>query len=323
MQEDASSQGEQLSAHVPEWEANPPSGFTLSRRSLLIGGGALVAAGLLTGLSLNQQQLGYRGLAQTGNAATLENFTDFSALVTGFDTSELDGPTAQALYTAYLQTPPVGASPAAASAATGGTSAANAASGSTGARNVVTSTTEMTSTGAGGTVPGTVTGIVTGTVTGTTPTTSSEATSVAEAVTATMAVTSARTATGTAAGTAGGTPVAAAVAVSAPTVTSATLEDLLLKAGYLSNDPPQTLEDIERRGVFDEEPYASMANGVIEGWYSGLVQAPNGASQTVAWLPALGWKALAYTLAPGYCEGETGVWGDAPAGAPDAEAITA
>jgi hypothetical protein len=101
------------------------------------------------------------------------------------------------------------------------------------------------------------------------------------------------------------------------------LEDLLLKAGYLSNDPPQTLDDIERRGVFDDEPYASMANGVIEGWYSGLVQAPNGASQTVAWLPALGWKALAYTVAPGYCEGEMGVWGDAPAGAPDADATTA
>jgi hypothetical protein len=113
------------------------------------------------------------------------------------------------------------------------------------------------------------------------------------------------------------------VATSAPPATSATLEDLLRKAGYLSNNPPQTLDDIERRGVFDEEPYASMANGVIEGWYSGFIQTPDGASQTVAWLPALGWKAMAYTAAPGYCAGETGIWGDAPAGAPDAAAITA
>jgi hypothetical protein len=283
MLQDASTPGEPPSPHIPEWEADPPSGFTLSRRALLIGGGAFVAAGLLTGLSLSSQQLGYRGLAQTGNASTLDNFTHFSALVTGFDTSELDGPTAQALYTAFQQTPPVGTSPAAASAATGGTSAANATSGSTGPSSAVTAT--MSTTAAAGMA----------------------------AMTDVM----------TSAGTAGGTPVAVAVATSAPVATSATLEDLLRKAGYLSNDPPQTLDDIERRGVFDEEPYASTANGVIEGWYSGLVQNADGSTTTVAWLPALGWKALAYTAAPGYCAGETGIWGDAPAGAPDAAAITA
>ena len=146
-----------------------------------------------------------------------------------------------------------------------------------------------------------MTGTVTGTVTGT------------MATTATAAVTATAATTGATAGTAGGTPVATLVAASAPSATSATLEDLLRKAGYLSRNPPQTLSDIERRGVFDEEPYASMANGIIEGWYSGLVQTPGGTSQTVAWLPALGWKALGYTMAPAYCEGETGIWGSAPA----------
>ena len=278
MPEDAPNRGEQPTEHIPQWEESPPSGFTISRRTLLIGGGALVVGGLLTGFSLSQQQQGYRGLGQAGTAATLENFTHFSALVTGFDVSELDGPTAQALYTAYQQTPPVGASPEAASAATGGTSAANAASGA-------------------------ATGTVTGTV----------ATTATAAVTATAAAL-----TGTTAGTAGGTPVATLVAASAPPASSATLEDLLRKAGYLSRNPPQTLSEIERRGVFTEEPYASMANGIIEGWYSGLVQTPGGASQTVAWLHALGWQGLGYTMAPAYCEGETGIWGSAPGAAPGA-----
>ncbi len=277
MPEDAPTQGKQPAANIPEWEESPPSGFTLSRRTLLIGGGVLVVGGLLTGFSLNQQQQGYRGLGQGGTASTLENFTHFSALVTGFDVSELDAQTAQALYTAYQQTPPVGSSPEAASAATGGTSAANAASGD-----------------------------VTGTVTSTL------------ATTATAAVTATAVTTGATAGTAGGTPVATLVAASAPPATSATLEDLLRKAGYLSRNPPQTLSEIERRGVFTEEPYASMANGIIEGWYSGLVQTPGGTSQTVAWLHALGWQGLGYTMAPAYCEGETGIWGSAPGAAPDA-----
>ena len=134
MQDDTPTQGEQPAAHIPEWEEGPASGFTLSRRTFLIGGGVLVVGGLLTGFSLNQQQQGYRGLGQGGTASTLENFTHFSALVTGFDVSELDAQTAQTLYTTYQQTPPIGASPEAASAATGGTSAANAASGSTAQR---------------------------------------------------------------------------------------------------------------------------------------------------------------------------------------------
>jgi hypothetical protein len=95
------------------------------------------------------------------------------------------------------------------------------------------------------------------------------------------------------------------------------------KAGYLSLNPPQTLADIERRGVFSTEPYTSMANGIIEGWYSGLVQSSGGASQTVAWLHGLGWQALGYTMAPAYCEGETGIWGSAPAGTPETGATTA
>ncbi len=92
MQDDTPTQGEQPAAHIPEWEEGPASGFTLSRRTLLIGGGVLVVGGLLTGFSLNQQQQGYRGLGQAGTASTLENFTHFSALVTGFDVSELDSP---------------------------------------------------------------------------------------------------------------------------------------------------------------------------------------------------------------------------------------
>jgi hypothetical protein len=62
---------------------------------------------------------------------------------------------------------------------------------------------------------------------------------------------------------------------------------------------------------------------VIEAWYSGLIQDAGGTTTTAAWLPALGWKALAYTAAPGYCGGATGFWSDAPAGAADASAVTA
>lgn len=271
--ENAAGPDERPVEHVPQWETNPPSGFTLTRRTLLIGGGALLAGGLLTGLSLQSQQLGYRGLAATGNAMTLENFTHFSALVTGFGTDELDGPTAQALFAAFQQTPPVGVGTAAevAAAASGASGSAGAA---TGVEETASATGEMTET-----VSMSATAQVTGAVT-------------------------------TAAG-------------ASMSVGTATMEDLLRQAGYLSNDPPQTLDDIERRGVFDEEPYASLANGVIEAWYSGLVQGADGTTTTAAWLPALGWKALAYTAAPGYCGGATGFWSDAPVGAPDAGAVTA
>jgi hypothetical protein len=277
--------GEQPQEHIPAWESNPPSGFTFSRRTLLIGGGALLAGGLLTGLSLQAQGLGFKGLLPTGDPLTLDNFTHFSSLITGFDTTELDPATAQALYNAFVAAPPVGASPAAASAATGGRSTANTASNSTAAAADATSAITSTAT-----------------------------------MTAAVAASGSTTAT---AGTAGGTPVATVVAATTPVPVTATMSDLLRKAGYESVDPPQTLEDIERRGVFREEPYASMANGVIEGWYSGLVKAPDGVTSTAAWLKALGWTAMAYTQAPGYCAGETGFWSAAPAGAGDADAVTA
>jgi hypothetical protein len=98
----------------------------------------------------------------------------------------------------------------------------------------------------------------------------------------------------------------------------ASLEDLLRKSGYISNNPPQTLDDIESRGVFDDAAYAATANSVIEAWYSGFTYDSAGAATTVAWLPALGWKALSYTAAPGFCGGATGFWNSAPGAAPDA-----
>jgi hypothetical protein len=123
----------------------------------------------------------------------------------------------------------------------------------------------------------------------------------AVATTATTPVTNTSTATDTAA------------AAPAAAVSGASLEDLLRKAGYISNDPPQTLDEIESRGVFDDPTYAATANSVIEAWYSGFTYDGGGAATTVAWLPALGWKALAYTAAPGFCGGATGFWNKAPA----------
>jgi hypothetical protein len=253
--------------HIPAWESNPPSGFMLSRRTLLIGGGALMVGGLLTGLSLNSQSQGYRGLIASGNALSLENFTHFSSLVTGFAPDELDPATAQAIYNALLADPLAGLtpSPAAAPAAT------PAVTGTTGAMTTAAAIT----------------------------------------ATASSAVTSAVTVTSAAAGT----PAAALTAAAS----GASLENLLRKAGYISQSPPQTLDDIESRGVFDDAAYAATANSVIEAWYSGLTYDGGGAATTVAWLPALGWKALSYTAAPGFCGGATGFWNSAPGATPEAE----
>jgi hypothetical protein len=93
------------------------------------------------------------------------------------------------------------------------------------------------------------------------------------------------------------------------------VETLLERAGYSSGTGPQDLEAVEASGIFADEATNSVATKIIEYWYSGIYDTPDGDRVVATYVDALAWKLLAITKPLTICA-FPGFWARPPANAP-------
>lgn len=83
------------------------------------------------------------------------------------------------------------------------------------------------------------------------------------------------------------------------------------------NDParPQSYDELEATGVFDDAAAAAVLDDITNYWYSGTVPARNPLGlRVVTYDGALAWRAITWTTPTMTCRGVTGFWSDAPKG---------
>jgi hypothetical protein len=88
------------------------------------------------------------------------------------------------------------------------------------------------------------------------------------------------------------------------------LPELFEQAGFASGGAPEDIGALEASGFFDDESTRTLADAIIERWYTGVYQ--QAAENRVAtFVDSLAWKALDFTKPPTIC-GAPGFWAEAP-----------
>lgn len=86
------------------------------------------------------------------------------------------------------------------------------------------------------------------------------------------------------------------------------LGELYQQAGFDEGTPPAAIEDLEAQGIFESEATTTLADTIIEYWYTGIYTTSEGEQAVATYVDALAWKALAFTkpnsicASPGYWE---------------------
>jgi hypothetical protein len=88
------------------------------------------------------------------------------------------------------------------------------------------------------------------------------------------------------------------------------LADLYQQAGFTAGAVP-SIEDIEQRGIFEQEGTRALADKIIEYWYSGVYDTPEGEQAVATFADALVWRAVKYTKPLTICAAP-GFWAVAP-----------
>jgi hypothetical protein len=88
-----------------------------------------------------------------------------------------------------------------------------------------------------------------------------------------------------------------------------TLVDLYEQAGFRNASP--TIEELEENGLFDQEPTRQLADKIIEYWYTGIYDTPEGEQAVATFVDALAWQTLTFTKPLTLC-GAPGFWSEAP-----------
>jgi hypothetical protein len=83
-------------------------------------------------------------------------------------------------------------------------------------------------------------------------------------------------------------------------------------AGFGGAAPPVDLSGLEAAGVFDQEASRSLADAIIEMWYTGTITQGE-ETIVVTYVDALAWKVLTFTKPRTVC-GTFGFWETRPAG---------
>jgi hypothetical protein len=89
------------------------------------------------------------------------------------------------------------------------------------------------------------------------------------------------------------------------------LAELYQQAGFTEAMAPVTIEELEQRGIFDQEATRSLADKIIEYWYSGVYDTPEGEPAVATFADALVWHAVRYTKPLTICAAP-GFWAVAP-----------
>lgn len=89
------------------------------------------------------------------------------------------------------------------------------------------------------------------------------------------------------------------------------LADLYAQAGFTGESAPAAIEEAAQTGIFDREETRSLADKIIEYWYSGVYDTPDGEQAVATFADALVWRAVRYTKPLTLC-GAPGFWSVAP-----------
>lgn len=87
--------------------------------------------------------------------------------------------------------------------------------------------------------------------------------------------------------------------------------DVLETSDVSSGMPTATIEDLEAQGIFESEATATLADTIIEYWYTGIYTTPDGERAVATFVDALAWKALSFTKPNSIC-GSPGFWEERP-----------
>jgi hypothetical protein len=89
------------------------------------------------------------------------------------------------------------------------------------------------------------------------------------------------------------------------------LAELYAQAGFTENSAPAGIEELEARGLFEQEGTRALADKIIEYWYSGVYDTPDGEQAVATFADALVWQAVRYTKPLTLC-GAPGFWAVPP-----------
>ena len=90
-----------------------------------------------------------------------------------------------------------------------------------------------------------------------------------------------------------------------------TVHDLLEQAGFTSARPPATLDELEATDILQNEPARELAGKIIEYWYTGIYETPEGEQQVATFVDSLAWRTLRFTKPPTIC-GSPDFWTEPP-----------
>lgn len=88
---------------------------------------------------------------------------------------------------------------------------------------------------------------------------------------------------------------------------AALLEEVKAGASAL----PATFEEVEQSGIFDNEASRTLADTIIEQWYTGVYQTAEGEPALATYVDALAWKMLAFAKPMSVC-GSYRFWTEPP-----------
>lgn len=89
------------------------------------------------------------------------------------------------------------------------------------------------------------------------------------------------------------------------------LSELAEQAGFVGGAAPASIEELEANGVFADEATTTLADRIIEYWYTGVYTTPEGEPAVATFVDALAWKALTFTKPNSICA-DPGFWEKRP-----------
>ena len=86
--------------------------------------------------------------------------------------------------------------------------------------------------------------------------------------------------------------------------------ELYEQAGFRTDAPPPTIAMLEEAGLFAQEATRTLADRIIELWYTGVYTNEQGEETVATYVDALAWRTLAFTKPTTLC-GYPGFWSEA------------
>lgn len=90
-----------------------------------------------------------------------------------------------------------------------------------------------------------------------------------------------------------------------------TVQQLVEQAGFAAASSPNSMDELLATGIFDAEPTRSLADKILEYWYTGVYDTAGGEQAVATFVGSLTWATNVFTKAPTIC-GAPGFWAERP-----------